>query len=586
MPERGAGMDGLSSRLDEVMSRRARPVVRAIASRIAAIRASRVELPTLVFLHVPCTGATAVRSALEWVYAPGERVAIEEEPGTPGGMTLARFRERPASERAGVRFMAGHVPYGVHDLLAREARYVTVARHPVDRVLAMHRRLQQETASSATGVSSMIDPAVVPSLDDWLADERPLDADNGMVRLISGRQGVSFGACTDDMLTEALAHIESSFAAVLVSHLMVPGMRMLEQVVGSALPQVERASPTEGTPLPPEPGGRSRARLRELNSLDMELYRVVSERLPQEYERLVGAPMPVPRRRRAASPEEGVGAGAGERPSSAQASPPVPARISGARVDLTPTGDGTLIFIHIPKSGGTSLRSALAKVYRSDERAYLYPPTDLAGAQTPEAFAARPEAERRRVRLVIGHLHYGVHASIPGPWRYVTMLRDPIDRVISLYYHFLSLPRVRSDSRAAMERTLMTRSQVSLEDWVFGLRRLQVDNGMVRALAGRQGVPFGRCRDDLLAEALENVDRDFEALLLSDEMADSAAWLACIIGRPIPPVGHKNTNPRRKQAHQIDPAVRQRIVELNELDVRLYEIARTRFQGRPQAASG
>lgn len=551
-------------------------MARAIASRIAALRASRVELPTLVFLDVPCTGATAVRSALEWVYAPGERVAIEGEPGAAGTLTLDRFRSLPATERARVRLLSGRVSFGIHEFLPREARYVTVVRHPVDRVLALYRRRLQDEAS----------PADAPSLDDWLAVERPLGADNGMVRLISGRPDVPFGACPDDLLTEALAHIESSFAAVLVSQLMVPGMRMLEQVVGSALPQVERAAPVDVGLVTPEPTGRARARLRDLNSLDMELYRVVSERLPQEYERLVGAPMPVPRRRRAASPEEGVPAGAGERPSSAQASQLVPARTSAARVDLTPSGDGTLIFIHIPKSGGTSLRSALAKVYRSQERAYLYPPTDLAGAETPEAFAARPEAERRRVRLVIGHLHYGVHASIPGPWRYVTMLRDPIDRVISLYYHFLSLPRVRSDSRAAMERTLMTRSQVSLEEWVFGLRRLQVDNGMVRALAGRQGVPFGRCREDLLVQALENIERDFEVLLLSEEMADSAALLARIIGRPIPPVGHKNTNPRRRQAHEIDPAVRERIVELNGLDVRLYGIAQARFRERVTERSG
>jgi hypothetical protein len=35
----------------------------------------------------------------------------------------------------------------------------------------------------------------------------------------------------------------------------------------------------------------------------------------------------------------------------------------------------------------------------------------------------------------MGHFGYGIHEAIPGPSRYVTMLRDAPDRVASIYFH-------------------------------------------------------------------------------------------------------------------------------------------------------
>ncbi len=50
---------------------------------------------------------------------------------------------------------------------------------------------------------------------EWL-DQEPEGADNGMVRLISGRDRIPYGACPDDLLTEALQHIDEWFDAVFL----------------------------------------------------------------------------------------------------------------------------------------------------------------------------------------------------------------------------------------------------------------------------------------------------------------------------------------------------------------------------------
>ncbi|MBK9125135.1 MAG: sulfotransferase family 2 domain-containing protein [Chloroflexi bacterium] len=93
----------------------------------------------------------------------------------------------------------------------------------------------------------------------------------------------------------------------------------------------------------------------------------------------------------------------------------------------------TLIFLHIPKTAGTTLRQVVG-------RQFVGKPQYLIGSGTErnfEAFLALPEDERARLRYVGGHLRYGVHRFIPKPARYITMLRDPREHLISYYHYFL-----------------------------------------------------------------------------------------------------------------------------------------------------
>lgn len=92
----------------------------------------------------------------------------------------------------------------------------------------------------------------------------------------------------------------------------------------------------------------------------------------------------------------------------------------------------TLIFLHIPKTAGTTLRQVVG-------RQFVGQPQYLIGSGEERdftAFLALPEDERARLRYVGGHVSYGVHRFIPNPARYITMLRDPREHLISYYYYF------------------------------------------------------------------------------------------------------------------------------------------------------
>src|SRR5512135_3015151 len=93
----------------------------------------------------------------------------------------------------------------------------------------------------------------------------------------------------------------------------------------------------------------------------------------------------------------------------------------------------TLIFLHIPKTAGTTFRSILPANYRAEE---LYNvPTNAEGQVDFSGLDRLSDVEKRKIRVLAGHFQYGAHEHLPQKSSYITILRDPVKRIISRYYH-------------------------------------------------------------------------------------------------------------------------------------------------------
>src|SRR5438128_6438596 len=93
-----------------------------------------------------------------------------------------------------------------------------------------------------------------------------------------------------------------------------------------------------------------------------------------------------------------------------------------------------LIFLHIPKTAGTTLNRIIDWQYNPVSIFTVDPHRIRA---TVARFKTFSEQRRRRFRVVRGHLLYGIHEFLPQGATYITMLREPVARLLSTYRFIL-----------------------------------------------------------------------------------------------------------------------------------------------------
>jgi len=96
-----------------------------------------------------------------------------------------------------------------------------------------------------------------------------------------------------------------------------------------------------------------------------------------------------------------------------------------------------LIFLHIPKTAGTTLNRIIEWQYNPVSIFTVDPHRIRATVARFKTFSDR---RRRRFLVVRGHLLYGIHEFLPQGGTYITMLREPVARLLSTYSFILRRP--------------------------------------------------------------------------------------------------------------------------------------------------
>jgi hypothetical protein len=227
-----------------------------------------------------------------------------------------------------------------------------------------------------------------------------------------------------------------------------------------------------------------------------------------------------------------------------------------------PATSPCIIFLHLPKTGGVTLRRALR---------WKYAP-ELLNFETltkpAEALGEVPLSERRSARVLTGHLHYGVHDYIPQRCEYITLLREPIARVVSYYYYILKHPK-------HWRHAELVRSGMGLDEFVRTSPERGVENDQTRMLsgAGAGELDAGSLDRKALEQAKRNLER-FLVVGLTERFDESFILIRRALGWKFPLYETANvaTGPKPASATALES-----IRERNQLDLELYEHARGLF---------
>ena len=242
----------------------------------------------------------------------------------------------------------------------------------------------------------------------------------------------------------------------------------------------------------------------------------------------------------------------------------------------------TVIFLHVGKTAGATVRRVLRAQYRAAEVLELRPPTVAPGRLRRDGsvayFAALPEAERAKPRLIMGHLTFGLHEHVPRPFTYVTLLREPLSLVRSQYQHVRRHEGhlLHEEAKRYPDLASYVRSGISLE----------MDNSQTRAFAGDTTTAFGACTPQMLARAKEHLDAAFAVVGITERFDESLVLLQRAFGWRRVRYVSVNVDPDRARRDALTDDELSLLRAHNALDLELYEWAEERFARTKAAWAG
>lgn len=227
-----------------------------------------------------------------------------------------------------------------------------------------------------------------------------------------------------------------------------------------------------------------------------------------------------------------------------------------------------VVFIHVPKTSGTTVRGIVESQYPPDTVVRIVGSGPRAGMIQLEEM----DPERLlTLRAVTGHMAYGVHRYLSRRARYVTMLRDPVDRIISHYYY---VQTVQEPARppGALDGV------ANLADYVtISPTAPLTNNEMTRLLGGAVDDPGRLPTSETLKRAKRNLD-GFAVVGLLERFDESLLLMRRAFGWYWPVYAPENVASERPLVDEVPPEIRDLIARCNELDAELYLHACERFE--------
>lgn len=235
-----------------------------------------------------------------------------------------------------------------------------------------------------------------------------------------------------------------------------------------------------------------------------------------------------------------------------------------------------LIFIHIPKAGGSTLHTIIEKQYKNNE---IYGINGKCIDNDIQKFIKSPIEKKNKIKCLKGHMPFGLHKYFKNQFQYITMLRDPIERSISEYYY------LKNKSKGQLAITIRNKN-MDFVDYLNSNIAINVSNIQTRLIAGVNEPILKRhprkITENDLNIAKKNLNNfqafglleyfDLSILLFQKKLN----WKNNIL------YTRQNTNKKKLEKEKINKSTIKLIIKRNKHDIALYEYAKLIFNNVTQ----
>jgi hypothetical protein len=233
-----------------------------------------------------------------------------------------------------------------------------------------------------------------------------------------------------------------------------------------------------------------------------------------------------------------------------------------------PRPEQKIIYIHIPKTGGSSLHNILNRQYGKKHSFQVKNNREL------HLFDALSEKEKNEIDILKGHMAFGHHVLFPDPEKvsYFTLMRDPVKRIISNYYFILK----RGGQYHAYQK--LVENNCSLKDYVESGVIANAENAQIRLLSDNIGTPHGECQPFMVDKAKANIEKYFSVVGVNEYYDETLLLLQDYYQWKTPYYSRVNVTGHGVKVSDLDKDTLSAITKFNALDIELYEWAKARLE--------
>jgi len=235
-------------------------------------------------------------------------------------------------------------------------------------------------------------------------------------------------------------------------------------------------------------------------------------------------------------------------------------------------GAKALVFVHVPKTAGTTLSWIIQRQYPADRTIIIQPEEML---RKYRDFQTLSEDARRRLLCIAGHIPFGVHRWLPQGARYITMLRDPVEWTLSFHSFVQRMPFFDEDPDLAAFRDVRS---LNIDGFVDFLIRSNMADLQTRHISGQMDLrnllpPHEPMTSDSLDCAKRKLRADFECVGVVERFDESLLLMKRKLGWRNIYYQRLNVSKARAGRAELPQATLNSILECNRRDVELYDEA-------------